>query len=189
MDRDTAVRPQYIIHVQFMHTFGSFILECLCIRGIICIFVAEELVADFPGQQDADIRGFPDRPADQVHADGCPDRGDVIGRKRSDHRLQRIQHILFRHDDFCVVGPDPVGCLPGILEIDRIGIHAYRKRPDRFVGQFLTNGTYQAGIQTAGEQIPQRSVGVQPLPDTFHQAFPDAFCSGCDIIRKMILHV
>ena len=60
---------------------------------------------------------------------------------------------------------------------------------DMFV---MLDAEYACILLTAdgsGEQISQRSVGVQPLPDTFHQAFPDAFCSGCDIIRKMILHV
>ena len=58
--RNAAVSTQYIIHVQFTYSLFSFLLKAFCIRGKVCILVAEQFVGNFTGKQHFDICVFMD---------------------------------------------------------------------------------------------------------------------------------
>ena len=49
--------------------------------------------------------------------------GDVPGAQHGDDLFQRVQHLLAGHVDLRVVGADVVGHLPGVLEVDGVGVH------------------------------------------------------------------
>ena len=116
--------------------------------------------------------------AAQIHphtgADGC----DIIGPQHCHHFFKGIQHLLPGHINLCVFCSYIVGSLPGIFQVNGVLIH-----PDGKSSHMLTeypggNGTYQAGIQPAGEEKSQRSIRVQPLVHAEDQPFPDSFTDG-----------
>ena len=100
-------------------------LFSLCLKflgrgGKVRVLVAEELVGNFTGQQHPQIRMLMNVVAHQIHADGGPDGGDVIGAKQGHHLGQGFQHIFLCNNDLPVVGTDKVRYLPGVFEVNGV---------------------------------------------------------------------
>ena len=116
--------------------------------------------------------------ADQVHADGGADGGDVPGAQELHDGGQGLQHVLFGDDDFGVVRADIIRDLAGIFQVDGVDIHADGEGADGMREDFLRDCADKGGIQAAGEQEAHRSVRVQPFSDAVGQQpvqFPSSF--------------
>ena len=149
VDADAAVRAEHIVHVQFFYPFHGFFLEFLRGRGEIRIFITEQLIRDLSGQQDADVRRLVDRFAEQIHAHGGTDGGDVIGAERFDDFRQGFDHLLPGDEDFRVLAADIFCGFPGVFQVDGVGLHTDGKGADRFLKNRSGDGAHEGGIQAA----------------------------------------
>ena len=76
-------------------------------------------------------------------------------------------------DDFRVITADILCDLLGIFQVNGIFAHTDGKGADLLPQHQGADGAHQRGIQSAGEQEAQRSVGVQPLIHTGDQLVAD----------------
>ena len=174
---DASVRAQNVIHMDLMDPLLSLFLEGLRIRREVGIFVAEQLIGDLSCQDDADVGVLMDPFADKIHADRSPDRRDIVGAERPDDRLQRTYDIVARDDDFLMVALYVVCDLPGILEVDRVDVHPDGECPERPVHLFCGNAADERGVESAGEEVADRSIGVQSFFDSVKQQITDLLCN------------
>ena len=178
---DAPIRPEHVVHVQLGHALLGLLLEGGGAGGKVRVLVAEELVADLAGQQHPDV-GIPvDGPAAQVHAHAGPDGGDVPGAQDLDDLRQCLDDLIPGHVHLRVVGADKVGGLPGVLEVDGVGVHADGKGADLPAQDHGADGAHQGGVQPAGEQEAQRGVGVQPLVHGGDQLLADPAADGVQV--------
>ena len=143
VDGDAAVRPQDVVHINLVHPLFGLGLKAPGVGGEVGVFIAEELVADLPGEDHPDIRPLMDGLAAQVHAHAGPDGGDVPGAQQRDEPIQGIQHILPGHDDLRVVRADEGGGLPGVFQVDGVGVHADGEGADRGTAPPGGDGAHQ----------------------------------------------
>ena len=92
------------------------------------------------------------------------------------------------HGDLRVVGADKVRRLPGIFQVNRVGVHADGKGADLLMQDSGADGAHQGGVQSAGEEKAQRGVRVQPLVHGDDQLFPDRLAYGLQIVRGVALY-
>ena len=122
----------------------------------------------------------------QIHTDGGPDGGDVIGAKQGHHLGQGFQHIRFGDDDFRVVRSQIVCHFPGVFQVDGIDVHADGESADGLFAAPGGHGTDQTGIQTAGQKKAHRGVCVQPLFNSGGKLLPNLPAGGFQIIFAAI---
>ena len=91
---DAPVRAQNVIHVDLTDPLFSLFLEGLRIRREVRVLVAEQLVGNLSGQDDADVGVLMDPFADKIHADRSPDRRDIVGAERLNDRIERTYDIV-----------------------------------------------------------------------------------------------
>ena len=120
--------------------------------------------------------------ADQIHAHRRADGGDVPGAQHGHHLFQRVEDGVLVDDDIGVVGPQVLGGLAGVFQVDGVTAHADGKGADGLAQLFGRNGADQAGIQPAGEQEAHGGVGIQPLFHARNELFPDVFQDGGHIV-------
>ena len=77
VDADAAVSPKHIVHMQLPDTLLGFRLESFSGGREIGVLVAEQLIGNLAGQQDADIRVLVDVLADQIHTNAGTDGCDI----------------------------------------------------------------------------------------------------------------
>ncbi len=143
VDRNAAVRPEYIIIMQFPHPLLGFGLEVRRGGRKVRVLVAEELVTYLPGQENPDIRVLMDVLAKEVHADRSPDGRDVPGAESLDELGKDADDLVTRHDDFRVVRAQVLCGLPRVLEVDGPHVHADGKGPKGLVRKPLGNRAYK----------------------------------------------
>ena len=174
--------------MQLPDALDGFLLEFLRGGGEVGVFVAEQLVADLAGQQDADVGLLVDGLADQIHAHAGADGGDVIGAQQLDHRLQRGAYLIRRHIHLGVVAADIVGHLPRVFQVDGVLAHADGEGADGLVGAALRHSAHQRGIQSAAEEEAHLGIGHQPLLDAGDQLLVNVGAHGVHIIAAHLLH-
>ena len=123
--------------------------------------------------------------ADQIHADRCTDRGDIIGAQRSNNRLQRRDHVVPRYDHFIMIAPYVFRHLARILEVDRIQVHANREGPQRLVHELRRYAAYQRRVKAAREKESNRCVSVQSLLDSRNKLVMDISLD----LRQFVLQI
>ena len=187
VDGDAAVSPKHIVHMQLPDALDRLFLKLRRRWGKVGVFIAEQLVADFPGQQHPDVGLLVDGLADQVHPHTGPDGGDIVSTQQRDHRLQRADHLLRRHIDLRVLAADIVRRLSGVFQINGVLTHADGKCADRLAGASLRHRAYQRGVQTAAEEEPDLGVRHQPLLDAGDQLFADDRAHGLYVIPAHLI--
>ena len=90
--------------------------------------------------------------AEQIHTHARSYRGYIICAEGPYNRLERVNDLLLRHYDLGMFAADIFGGFTGILQVNGVTAHAYRKRSYRFVGFSRRNGANEGGIESAGEQ-------------------------------------
>ena len=75
-----------------------------------------------------------------------------------------------------------VRSLPGVFQVDGIGVHADGKGADGLAQLFGGNGAHQGRVQPAGKQEAHGCIGVQPLFHTGDQLFADVLQDGGHIV-------
>ena len=123
--------------------------------------------------------------AAEVHAHAGPDGGDVIGPQQGDHLFQRIQHLLAGHIYLGVIRADVIRHFSGVFQINGILVHSDGESTDLLPQHQRADGAHQRGIQSAGEQEAQWSVGVQPLIHTGDQLVADGTADGLQIVMAV----
>ena len=182
VDGDAAVGAEHVIHVQLTDTLFRFLLEFFCGRGKIGIFIAKQLIRNLAGEQDADVGVLVDPFAEQVHAHAGANRGDVKRAEHFDDKIERIQHLLARHDDLGVVAADVVGDFAGILEVDGVLAHADGKGADRRFALARGDRADERRIEAAREQEADLCVGYQALVDARDELFVDVFTHSLEVV-------
>ena len=124
--------------------------------------------------------------AAEVHTHAGPDGGDVIGPQQGDDLLQRVQHLLAGHIYLGVVRADVIRHFSGVFQINGVLVHADGESADLLAQHQGADGAHQRGIQSAGEQEAQRSVGVQPLIHTGDQLVADGAADGLQIVMAIL---
>ena len=124
--------------------------------------------------------------AAEVHTHAGPDGGDVIGPQQGDHLFQCIQHLLAGHIHLGVIRADVIRHFSGVFQINGILVHANGEGADLLSQHQCADGAHQRGIQAAGEQETQRSVGVQPLIHTGDQLVADGAADGFQIVMAIL---
>ena len=180
---DAPVRPEHIIHMDLTDPLARFLLESSGIRGKVGIFVSEQLVRDLTGQEDFDIRVLADPAADQVHAHGSPDGGDVVSSQRMDDFLQGAQDILRRDDHLMVIAVDVISHFPCVFKIDRILFHADREGLDGLFHGLGGDPADQGRVEPAREKEADRRICVQAREHAFDQKVTDICADRFRIVR------
>ena len=188
VDRNAAVRPEYVVHVELPDSLFGFCLEGFRRGSEIRIFVAEDLIRDLPGQKDPDVCLFMNGSADQIHAHGSPDGGDVIGAQKLNDPVQRGEDLLRSHIDLRMIGAYIVGRLPGVFEVDGVLFHADGKGADGLFGLPCRNGADQGRVQAAGKEKAYSGVGHQALFYAPDQLFPDLSAGCFQIVAADLLY-
>ena len=183
VDRDAAVGPEHVIHVQLADPLFGFLLKGRGVRREIGVLIAEQLVGNLPGEQNPDVGPLMNGPAEQIHAHAGPDGGDVKAAQRCNHGLQRGEDLIGGHVHLGVLAADMVRHLPGILQVDGVGRHADGKGLNRLPAPPLGDRADQRGIQPAREQKAHLCVGHQALFHPGNQLFADVSAHGLQIIR------
>ena len=186
VDADAAVCPEHIVHMQLPDPLFRFLLEFLRAGGKVRIFVAEKLIGNLSREQHPQVCVLVDVFAYQIHADGGPDGGDIVGAQQRHHMGQGFQHVVLRDNDLRMVGAQIVRHLTGIFQVDGVDVHADGEGPDGLFADPGGHGTDQTGIQTAGEQEAHGGVGIQPLFNAGGELFPNAAAGGFQIVRAAI---
>ena len=135
--------------MDFVDPLYGFLLEFFRGGGEIRIFVAEQLIGDLAGQEHPDVGGLMDGLADQVHADGGPDGGDVVGAKGLDDLREGMENLLFCDDDLRVIASDVVSHFFGVFQVDGVFAHADGKGADGLPKKPGGDCAHQGGIQPA----------------------------------------
>ena len=120
--------------------------------------------------------------AQQVHAHAGADGGDIPCAQQPDDLFQAAEHHLTVDDDLVVLAAKIVRSLPGVFQVDGIGVHADGKGADGLAQLFGCNGADQRGIQTAREQEAHRGIGIQTLFHACDQLFADVPQGGLHVI-------
>ena len=188
VDGDAAVCAEYIIDIDFADSFLGFLLESVCARGKIGIFVAKQFVGNFTGQDDTDVGVLVNPLADKIHADGSADGSNVKGSKCGDNRLQSIDHIVACDDDLVMIGMNVLRNLSRIFQIDGIDVHADGEGLQRLVHQLCGSAADKGGIKAAGEQVADRSIGIETLLNTAHQLVMDVHRNRIQIILTIVVN-
>ena len=158
------------------------LLKFLRAGGKVRIFVAEQLVGNLTGEKYPKIRMLMDIFANQIHADRCADRRDVIGAQQLHHMREGLQHILFRDNDLGMIGTDIVCHFFGVFQVNGIDIHTDGEGFDGLFELLRRHGADQTGIQTTGQQETYRRVRVKALFNPRGQLFPDVPAGGFQIV-------
>ena len=182
VDADAAVCPEHIVHMELPDPLLRFLLEFLGGGGEVRIFVAEQLIGDFAGEQHPQIRMLMDILTHQIHTDGGPDGGDVVGAQQRHHLGQGFQNVLLGDDDLRMVRADVIRHLPGVFQVDGVQVHADGEGPDGLLAGPRRHGADQAGIQAAGEEEAHGGIGIQPLFNARHQLVMDLFAGGLQAV-------
>ena len=124
--------------------------------------------------------------AAEVHAHAGPNGGDVIGPQQGDHLFQGVQHLLAGHVHLGMVRADVIRHFSGVFQINGILVHANGESADLLPQHQRADGAHQRGIQSAGEQEAQWSVGVQPLIHTGDQLVADGAADGLQIVMTIL---
>ena len=85
-----------------------------------------------------------------------------------------------------MVRADVIRHFSGVFQINGILVHANGESADLLPQHQRTDGAHQRGIQSAGEQEAQRSVGVQPLIHTGDQLVADGAADGLQIVMTIL---
>ena len=112
---DAAIGAEHIVHMKLPHALLGFRLERSGAGGEICIFVAEELIGNFTGEQHADIGLLVNGFADEVHAHAGADGGDVIRAKQRNDGFEIFDNIVLCDDDLGVVAVNVIGNFAGVF--------------------------------------------------------------------------
>ena len=112
---DAAVGTEHVVHMKLPHALLGFRLERGGTGGEICIFVAEELIGNFTGEQHADIGLLVNGFADEVHAHAGADGGDVIRAKQRNDGFEIFDNIVLCDDDLGVVAVNVIGNFAGVF--------------------------------------------------------------------------
>ena len=129
---DAAVCPQHIVHIQLPDALLALLLESIGGGGVVGVFVAEQLVRDLAGQQHTHIGLLVNGLAQQIHAHAGADGGDIPCTQQPDDLFQAAEHHLAVDDDLVVLAAKIVRSLPGVFQVDGIGVHADGKGADGF---------------------------------------------------------
>ena len=179
---DAAVCPQHIVHIQLADALLALLLEGVGGGGVVGVFVAEQLVRDLAGQQHTHIGLLVNGLAQQVHAHAGADGGDIPCAQQPDDFLQAAEHHFAVDDDLVVLAAKIVRSLPGVFQVDGIGVHADGKGADG-LAQFLGgNGAHQRGVEPAGKQEAYGCIGVQPLFHPGNELLADVLQDGGHIV-------
>ena len=146
------------------------------------VLVAEELVGDLAGEDDADVGALVDGLADEVHADARADGRDVVGAEQQDHVVEGREHLLRGHRDLGVVAADVVGRLTGVLEVDGVFRHADREGLDGLVELARRDGADEGGVEAAREQEADLGVSRQALADACDELVVDLGARGLEVV-------
>ena len=102
--------------------------------------------------------------------------------QQPDDLFQAAEHHLAVDDDLVVLAAKIVRSLPGVFQVDGIGVHADGKGADGLAQLFGGNGAHQGRVQPAGKQEAHGCIGVQPLFHTGDQLFADVLQDGGHIV-------
>ena len=75
--------------MQLANALFRLLLEFLSRRREVGVFISEELVGNFAGQEHANIGVLMDPLAEQVHSHACADRCYIIGTEQVDDLIER----------------------------------------------------------------------------------------------------
>ena len=189
VDRDAAVCAEHVVNIDFTDPLLGFLLEGVCARGKIGIFVAKQLVGNFTGQDDADVGVLVNPLADKIHADGSADGGDVKGSECGDNRLQSIDHIVACDDDLVMIGVNVLRNLSRIFQIDGIDVHADGEGLQWLVHQLCGSTADKRRVKAAGEQVADRCIGIETLLNSAHQLVMDVHRNGIQIILTIVVNI
>ena len=178
-----AVGAQHVVGVQLPQALFGLLLEGRGAGGVVGVFIAEQFVRNFAGQQRLDVGLLVDGLTDQIHAHAGADGRDVVGGESSHDVGQHGDDLFGGHQHLGVVGPDVARGLARIFQINGVGRHADGKSADGLAEVFGRNGADQAGIQPAREQKAHPRVGVQPLDDGGGQLFADV---AAEFFRRVV---
>ncbi len=126
---------------------------------------------------------------DKIHSDTCSNRGNIKGAKKLYDAAERIQHILFRDNDFCMVASYIIRHLFCIFQINGVFTHADCKGPDCFTAFLCRHGADKGRIQTARQQKPDFGVRYQPLLNPCRQFLPDLPAHSLQVILTYRIHL
>ena len=141
---NASVGSQHVVHVDLLKPFFCFLLESSWAWSKICVLVSEDLITDLSGHQYLDVGVFGNPFADQEHAHGGPDGGDIIGLYIIYQGAQRIEDVLFGKKHLGMIGSKMIRNDTGIFGINGVDIYPHGKGPDGFVHGSRGNGAYQA---------------------------------------------
>ena len=186
VDRDAAVGAQHVVHVKLVDALFRLLLERLGARREVRVLVAEQLVGNFAGHQNAHVGLLVDGLAAQVHAHAGADGGNVVGAEHGDDFFQRIQHLLARHDDLGVLGADKFRRFLRVFQVDGVEVHADGKRADLFAEELRGDRAHEARIEAAGEEEAERRVGVEALFHARDELFADGLRDGVETVVRIL---
>ena len=159
IDRDASIRPKHIVHMQLPDSFLRLLLERLGGGCEVSVFVPEQLVGNFPGKEDSDVRPLVDGLADQIHPHAGTDGGDVVGSENLDDLFQRTDDLIGGHVNLGMVGSEEIRHLPCVFEVDGVLAHADGEGADRRCALPGRDGANQGGIQPAGKEKAYLDIG------------------------------
>ncbi len=188
IDGNAAVRTENIVDVDLADAFLCFLLEGFCAGSKIRIFVAEQFIGNLARQNHADVCVLMNPLADEIHADGGPDGCDIEGAEGSHNRLQGSDDIIAGDDHFVVVGMNVFRHLACVFQINGVNVHADGEGLQRLVHEFCGGSADQRRVESAGQKIPDRSIGIQTLLNAAHQLVVNVHGDGLQIILVVVVH-